>query len=339
MELRTLTRRGINKLKRIRDYIKDRCIYFFLCDVGFRAFKKTLLRIVLRNRLIVAFYGECHIYIYGGFLNNIRELRKKYLFLGSKEIEYLARFHDKYINRKTSWDKLDVIIYNPSVPTRDGAPTLEEVLSWVPESCKKIEVTNAAFKGYMPQHTGRVFENSGYFTWGDKNLNQLLSCGDVDDTVLDDLSRSDYYSTEFVNDYFEKSVKHMKQYERQCTVKIADYIEQHGRNRVLYYSVTHPEMEIMCELTRRILLELGVEADRLLDNNNQKNDLFDLHSHGEVVYPSVYQGLGIKQDQDLRRIQPGNYKELTYTFREYIEEYIKMGKESVVSRTEGTENE
>ncbi len=316
-----IIRRVKGKSIRIIDYIYDALLYWCLgATSGF--WGKCILRFFKRNRKIVGFYGECHIYIYGGVLRSIREVKKSYVLLGTKEIEYLARWHASSIIRKSSWDKLDVLIYNSRVPNREGAPSLNQVLEWVPKTCKKIEVTNAAFKGYMPQHTERVFKNTGFFIWGDKNLNKLVKEGkSIDDIQLDNL-----YSSQYVNDYFDKAVKHLKIYERETTVKIADYIEKYGRERVLYYSVTHPETEIMLELVRRILKELGI------DTGNTEcvipNDQFDLHSHGEVVYPCVYSGLGIIENPMSRIIQPGNYKEIQYTFKEYVDEYIKMAEEA-----------
>ena len=328
MGIVVFVRRGLKKLSRVKDYIKDRGMYFSLNDSGFVPLKKVMRRFMLGKRQLVAFYGECHIYIYGGILTHMSDAKKKYFFLGSKEIEYLIRYHEKYIGQKSSWDKLDVIIYNPGVPTRKGAPALEEVLGWIPASCRKIEVTNAVFKGYMPQHTEKVFKNAGYFVWGDKNLNKLLAEHQRDDAALENLKRTDYYTPEFVNSYFDKSVKHLRLYEQQCTVRIADYIERYGRERVLYYSVTHPETEVMNEITKRILKALDIATGEL---PHATDDLFELHSHGEVVYPSVYFGLGIAQDWTERLIQPGNYKEQIYAFCEYLAEYMKQGKESAAS--------
>lgn len=318
-----ILRRILGKIKRIVDYYNDEFIYFCMADDG-NSLRKILLSLKTRRRKIIGFYGECHIYIYGGALDSMKKVKKSYVLLGAKEIEYLARWHSSSINRKSSWDKLDVLIYNPGVPVREGAPSLEQVLKWVPKTCKKIEVTNAAFKGYMPQHTERVFKNAGYFIWGDKNLNKLIK----EKNTIDNIQLDNIYSSQYVNDYFDKAVKHLKMYERESTVKIADYIEKFGRERVLYYSVTHPETEIMLELTKRILTELGIEAESggCIISNAQ----FDLHSHGEVVYPCVYRGLGISENPMTRTIQPGNYKEIQYTFREYVDEYIKMAEEASV---------
>lgn len=308
----TLRLRIKNKICRIFDYINNEIKYFFL-DCGF-------VRLVKRKKKLIGFYGECHMYIYGAALLKCRDLKKKYVLLGGKEIEYLARWYGKQINKKSAWNHLDILIYNTGVPERLGAPTLKDIMDWLPDNCQKIEVTNAAFKGYMPQHTERVFKNNGFFIWGDKNLNTIIDTGDTENSHVDN------YTVDYINGYFDKAIKHMKLYERKCTVQIADYIEKYGRDRVLYYSVTHPETEIMLEITRRILECLGIKHN--LNDSFLNNSQFDLHSHGEVVYPSVFKALGIKGNPFERIIQPGNYKDLQYTFEQYICEYVKMGKEA-----------
>ena len=295
-----------SKLSRIGDFIHDRLIYFGLRSEGFM--QKVLLQVMLHGRKLVGFYGECHMYVYGGYLANIESVKKRYCLLGTKEIEYLVHWHGKEILQKSSWAKLDVLIYNP-----------------IPEQCKKIEVTNAAFKGYMPQHTERIYKNGGFFVWGDKYLNELLEKDDISEDDYEVLESVDYLSADEVNAYFEKSIKRMKMYERQCTVKIADYIECNGKDRILYYSVTHPETEVMIELTNRILAELGIEGADISTKIDVSDGMYDLHSHGEAVYPFVLNGLGIKNVTE-RKIQYGNYKYIQLAFKDYLKEYVRLGK-------------
>lgn len=319
-------RKVINKLVRIKAFLNDRCFYWTLyLKENNKILGNVFYKILLRGRKLVAFYGECHVYLYNAYFAACKEFKQQYKILGGKEIEYLARYHKRQINRSASWRYVDVLVYNSGVPKREDAPALEFVLEWLPEKCQRIEVTNAAFKGYTPQHTEKKFDNNGYFTWGDKNLNKLLELDDEVDTSLNELKSKAYYNAEYVNSFFDKSITRMKQYERGCTVKIADYVEKHGKTRLLYYSVTHPENEVMEEIAKRILLLLGIESDKL-SLAGKSNCSFDLHSHGEVVYPSVWYGLGIEGEPENRKIQPGNYKEIQLTFADYIKEYVEMGK-------------
>lgn len=314
------------KLFRIIVFIKDRALYTCLSDSAIPCINwihKKIAEVYLKNRKLVGFYGECHMYIYDNTVAKNREFKKKYVALGTKEIEYLAKYHRKQINRKEIWNKLDVLIYNDGIPNRKDAPSLSTVLEWVKPEAQKINVTNAVFTGYFPQHTDKVFKNNGYFAWGDKNLNKILN-GAENASFLKDIQKDDFYSSDYVNKFFDKAIKFLNLYEKDCDIKIADYIELFGRDRVLFYSVTHPENEIMLEISRRILNTLGIKIDQT-QLKNTSTGLFDLHSHGEVVYPSVHKGLNIKEPWGTRKIKPGDYN-VSYTFEEYINEYMKIGE-------------
>lgn len=318
-----LFKRIVRKCGRIRDYVRNNFLYFcmdYSSDEKIRySCRKILLRWLLRGRKLVGFYGECHIYVYAELLRKSREFKRKYVAVGDKEIEYLIRYH-KQINKPSVWNKLDVLVFNSGVPIRQGGPGLSEVLEWLPKEALRIGVTNATFLGYMPQHTSRVFPNQGYFIWGDKNLNRILEAEENIDENLRILGGEEYYSVAQVQEHFSKAIKKLSTYEKNCIIKIADYIEENGRNRILYYSVTHPETEIMIELARRIAEKLDVHD--IGNTDSFETELFNLHSHGEVVYPSVCKGLGISDAlASNRKIQPGNYP-VEYTFEEYIREYV-----------------
>jgi hypothetical protein len=69
---------------------------------------------------------------------------------------------------------------------------------------------------------------------------------------------------------------------------------------------------------------LGLD-DYNLEGYKESAD-FNLHSHGEVVYPSVCKALGIDKSIAMtRRIKPGSKVE--YTFREYICAYVDMANQ------------
>ncbi|WP_130836628.1 WcbI family polysaccharide biosynthesis putative acetyltransferase [Lachnoclostridium sp. Marseille-P6806] len=322
-----IVRRGVYKLLRIREFLKDRAVYWCLLHDAGRKYSLShfVLWLLRRGRKLVYFYGECHINIYREALGHNAEFRKRYLMVGARDTEYLAAKHGDRLLRRESWSKADVLIYNFGVPERPDVPALSSVLEWIPETCFQISVTNAVFKGYMPQHTERVFANEGYFVWGDKNLNHILSSEEDPEEELSHLAGEDFYDPDYVDRYFSKSLRHLKLYEKGCDIGIADYIEEHGKERILYYSVTHPEQEIMLEISRRLALKLGIAPAG--NGGPDAADIMELHSHGEVVYPSVCKALGLPGECKKRAINPGNYNAL-YTFSEYMREYVRAYRES-----------
>lgn len=317
----------INKIKRLFAFLQNRYLYFLLRYADDVIVLNCLLKWKLANRKLVAFYGECHVCLYNLFLRQNKCFRDKYVIFGGADIEYLSRRYNAQINDKSTWSHIDVLIYNPGTPRRENAPSLDVVLGWVPENCKKIAVTNAAFKGYMPQHTAKVYKNDGEFIWGDKNLNAYLETELNLEDVVRKLTSDTFYDYEYVNSYFDKSIDRLKKYERSCSVGIADYIEINGRKRPLYYSVTHPNFEVMELIAKRILIKLGIDADGIDKSEKIRGD-YDLRSHGESIYPSVWKALDLEGDYQKWIIQPGDFKEVQLNFEEYITRYILLGNKN-----------
>lgn len=332
MRKRSLAARMIFKCKHVIEFFSDRFLYFCVSnsDSNWKdRVKSACLRLALRGRRLVAFFGECHMEVYAELLNWNPSFRKKYLPMGAAQIGVLVRKHGEIIYREDTWNKVDVLIYNSNVHVPKGRLELGQVLAWLPEDAERIEVTNAAFKGYMPQHTERVFPNKGYFNWGDKNLNALLNANHIDEAAVSALGEDGFYQADYVSSHFEKSLKQMRLSERECSVKIADYVEEHGRERVLYHSVTHPKPELMLELTARIACALGLDKTCLGKRAGTMAEYLDVGSHGELIYPSVWKALGIKEGNwETRFIQPGNYP-VGYTFWQYVKEYLRMGWENM----------
>ena len=319
----------MNKLVYLRDMFFDEIVYFCLSNDDGHNFldyiKKTILNRYSHGRKIIAFYGECHMFVYGDLMRMQKNLNKQYILLGGKGISYLTTHHKKYIFDKRIWRKIDVLLYNVGAPLREDAPSLKQILEWISDSTIAIGITNAVFKGYMPQHTKRVFLNGGEFIWGDKNLNALIDSGSVDEERVLALADENYYSKEYVNDYYDKALKLLYAYEKKSQIKIADYIEKKGKKDILVWSVYHPKVELMEEIVRRIFKYLNLEY--LSINNSRLKRVFSLEHNAEAVYPSVYKGLGIHQDPKARLFQPGNsLHNKKYSFMEYINQYVIRGR-------------
>ena len=88
----------------------------------------------------------------------------------------------------------------------------------------------------------------------------------------------------------------------------------------------------MEELTKRILIQMDAENEVNDIDFCNATKLYNLHGHGEVIYPSVYKHLGLLGNYDQRLINPGKHRECIYSFEEYVKAYIKMGKERGINR-------
>lgn len=308
------------KMRTLRRVCNDKLVYQ-ACkkyDAG-SVFGKVLARLVIGNKKIVVLYGHCHMTVYRAYLEQCREFKKRYKIFG-EDLGYIGRFFPDEINDKSIWNHANFVVYNPWMPIPDGLPKLEEIQSKMAEETKLINITNAAFKGYFPQHTTNSNER---FCWGDKNLNNLLdSKNPIDDEMIEQLLSENYYSTETVNKYFDGCIKNLRTVEKFCDIGIVDFIEKYGRTKVLYYSMTHPTNEVMFELSLRLLHEIGIEKDI---TPKTKKKLPNLRHHAEVIYPSVWRALGIVGDPYERKISPGNDSTENCGVKEYFVGYIEDG--------------
>lgn len=279
--------------------------------------RKKLIKLLKGSKKIVGFYMECHIDIYREQLFESKEFKKKYISINPFGTDVLSHIYGDKINSLNIWKNIDIFIYNPGVPTKNGLISLNNVLDLLNANCKTISVTNAAFKGYMPQHTNNIIGKKELFCWGDKNINELIENNNPEDDIKK-LCDIKYYDEEYINKYFEKSLKQMENFEKKCTIKISDYIKKFGKKRLLYLSVTHPGIEVMTEISKRLCKELN------LDIGGLRQGFKELRIHEEAVYPSVATILGI--DVKERKIVPGDDWE-PMQFEEYIHNYYKTMKE------------
>ena len=274
------------------------------------------LGLVRGRRKIVALYGECHMDVVGGILSRHKAFRKKYILLWKNNISILSTRYKRLLFSEKLWKNVDLLVYNAMLPPRSGSPNISEVLKMMGNK-EGISVTNAAFKGYFPQHTADT-ANKDKFAWGDRNINDFVSKGMDRENIYLELSSRDFYSQEAVLSFWNKAIVTLKAYEKNCDIMISDYLEDNGRKSVLYYSVTHPSFDVMLELTNRILERINVERV----SGVRKGDVLELENHAEPVYPSVYAGLGMKDKSAQRLVSPGNQGDL-YDFREYVYEYAR----------------
>lgn len=310
------------KVGKALEFFRTLAFYSLMdCKDDNGSFKPRLLRLLKGNRKIVTFYSDCHNVVYADILRHSRAMKEKCIVLGCNDIRSLKNRYPKYVSSQNVWRHADVFIYTPGIPARENIPTIDEILTWLPENVQIIRVTNAAFRGYYPQHTARPVFPYGRFVWGDKNLNRMLQAGKTDETAVLAMERQDYFTSEQVLDNWNLSLKMLRLHERECDIGVADYIEEHGRERILYWSTTHPKNVVLLHACKKMFARLGV----IFDVKAPPEAFTDLRHHGEAVYPSTCFALGIDAKQaEEQRIKPGKGAEV-FTFGEYLREYIRTG--------------
>ena len=90
----------------------------------------------------------------------------------------------------------------------------------------------------------------------------------------------------------EKSFRELESREKECNIRITDYLRKNFLDRQLFFSPNHPTNEVLWELSKRILeyLSLGGDERKLKDI-----DVTDLSGSAMPLYPCVVKGLEIKK--------------------------------------------
>lgn len=305
------------------DYIPSSLIGYNTIDIGF-------FKIVSQNfdpfywldkfankKKIAACYGECHMTLYEQLLNSSEEFAKDYIFLSMPNVnDYTSSYIDLLKNFEL-WSKCDLLLINESDDMNNFKKYYPgKIMNSVKKDCKIIRVTPALWGGYFPQtcsNRGTIVDWD-YFTWEDKNINVFIQKHKEKECVYE-LSRDNYYSVEWLKKYESRCFKILARMEKGCDVKILDYIDKHWKEKILFYSPTHPINEVIEEIAYRILLNLGI--DYKVHLNKQRA----LATHGVPIYPSVLKYIGINKNGE--KISPGNDGNVQIDFEEYITEYIK----------------
>ena len=306
------------KKRLISVYYRFLLLTYYYAEKGF-VFSRIIKSIVFKNKKLCFMYIHCHRVVYDYYFDNCPSVNNKYInVFKQRTASYVAENYPWFFDKKYIRN-IDVFVYNLGMTVDDG-PSYGEIEQNL-EKSQTISVTNAAFKGYMPQHTEYIFKNPSMFTWGDKNLNEMINKNEVD---AEKFLKTNFYSAEFVRHYYDKCLDKMKNYEKQCDVKISDFIEQYGENEILYNSVTHPGTKEMMELGMRLMRKLGCNEEDLERIDPQNVPI--IYVNAEVVYPDVIRGLNLDTNLiDERLFYPGKDNK-KYNFKSYVEAYLHEGK-------------
>ncbi len=326
------------ELRIFEDFIPWIYLDYDAIDLDFIDFLNTdeekgrSIRLLAKDKKICGLYGFCHMNQYRNFLNSSKEFLDRYIFLNIPVVNDVEnRFH-RVIDCEFIWSSCDLFIatgvYEINV---FDVPTTEKIVKKLNRKCKKILITSASFKGYFPQHAAGIRETNQYFAWGDKNINKMIKQGFSGEDIVDHILNSDIYSPEFVISYFDRALRILEKEEKKCDVKIADYIRENGRKRLLFYSWTHPVKEIMTEIGRRLFAALELDASVFDDLND--NLIIKMNTNEELIYPCVVKALGMEEPNKIigeRRMNPAHrWASCPLTVKEYIEGYVSMNRDYI----------
>ena len=310
------------------DYLPVSLLEYDTIDIGFFEIRSDKfdpiywLHTFANGKKLVGCYGECHMILYRQLLNTSKKFKDNYIFISMPTINDYNNRYKILIDNLDIWRNCDVVILNENedLDVIKGYSS-KDVINAVRNDCKIIKVTPAFFMGYFPQACANrgQFVDWNVFTWEDKNINRFLQ-QHKEKGCMRKLEDEDFYTESWIDKYESSCFKILKRAERFCDVTIWDYIKENYKQRLLFYSPTHPVNEVIEEIARRILYHLGIDEKIKLQQKNV------LAIHEMPVYPSVVRHLGLKIDEN-RLLCPGENKKKEYTFESYVNAYIANAKQ------------
>lgn len=318
-----------------RDYVPYIYLKYETLDIGFLKFCKDdeerikFLKELSSGKKLCGMYGGCHMPVYRSMLCKSKQFTEEYYTV---DLQFNSRPGEPRVEMlRMPWiySHLDLLILSFVYPT-NGSPDWRTVKNWTEEKCKVILVTNAAFKGYFPQHTTPIPETISKTRWGDKNLNKMILAGETANIIFQTVSMPNFYDAEKVNRFFENELNKLEQNESECDIRIGDYIRKYGRRRRLMHCSTHPDECVMKEIALRIFIKLGLNTEML--EAMPESDMLSLRQGGEFIYPSVYHALGITGVQEDEKVCVNWDKSNPVTFSEYVDLYVEVNKPYIMTK-------
>ena len=319
-----------------RDFVPYTCFeagiirYFRLRDI-LETEEATLyfLKWLKKEKKLAAFYGNCQMHMVQRLMVNSKtfmdefislELPAVYAYKTEKDFEY---FQERF------WSELDLLIsQRVKTDNRFSAKLATEyVETYLSSDVKCVWVPNVFFDGYFPQekrneHNLFTEENiGGVFALGDRFVDELYDSGKTADEIMEQVSREDFLSEDFVKSKVRESFDSLRKREATCDIVISDYLEKHYTEKVLFYCSNHPCNEVLIELSNRILGYLGV--DETLDNIPEESLDFTLKGQDVPIYPSVKKALNLKSTEE-KYYANRYYWDFCGDFIEFVRKYIQV---------------
>ena len=192
-----------------------------------------------------------------------------------------------------------------------------------------IKVPSILFDVYFPQEksikksndniSAEQFHNTSKFLIADKYVDKLIMQGVASNEIVRRVMSDNFISKKKIEDLIEKTFLKMKLMDETCDIPIADYLMAHYRERKLAYSAQHPTNEVIRELTRRILMRLGMPNATFVN----EQEIEPLRAQEAIIYPCIRKALGMGIDTD-KYFANSLAWSFCGTAEEYLRQYIEF---------------
>jgi len=332
---------GLERIE-INSIIEEKEKYFIIVcigdyeDVSFELTSKGLcfgydflpygLFIALKqNKQVFLAVGQCELYVTDYIFKHIESLKSKMEFMYYDEYKVLG-IEDKQpqllsiLEVNELIEMADYFIYPINLTDRNKY--YEELRRKVNKSCIVVTIPLATFEGYWPQDSKKnYYEKSPYYldvslSAVRRDVNIESAVESKDESIIDRIMSDQFYDTEFVLRYFNKTIRKFELLERKSDLKISDFYREQYMNQRLFMDRGHASGNVLREYAKRILEFCQIECApyEIYDSDL---DWYE-NCHNEVpLYPSVEKVLFKTVEKEYRWVQEDAVSYITR------EEYFK----------------
>lgn len=296
---------------------------------GFKVYEDYIdwqyFRCIVNKKKVMIFTGLCDIRALANLIRFMDEFRDEYnIFHFLYDVENNTRYSSKILNRLIRI--CDVYLYSDN-----GKEVYNFAEHEMPATCRRICVPTIRFFGLWPQinfnhihYVNKYYvrpanKSDGAFFAGDLEINKRIDLGMTWEEIYREISNTSFYTKEFVEKNFEKSIRQMEYFEGDKELKIVEYIKNNYKKESLFKDYLHCKNIILFEYIKQIADILNLD----IDYNNLNDIKKDVHPYTEIpIYPAVAKHLDIEWVNGETKWFVRSYNEPRYvTFKEYVEWY------------------
>lgn len=295
------------------------------------------------NKELALLYGNCHMGVLREFLFQTPDFSERYTIrikMVHSDITSERVPDTQELKKCTLFIAQDIRDENSA-----GVPSSKKLADLTNEKCTCIIIPNLfGINLFFPQFNTNLSNNitiddhinnikSTFLTkkyFDDRREIGLLEC--VDQNVysvamrgggiqecLSMMLSDDHYDAKQIRDAFHKQITKVIEREKECDIKISDYILENYRRKQLFYDPEHPSEDTICEKGRRILKILGMKEndDAVIPRMLNSTELF--------IYDSVRNALNLEYRQERIRLGKSHavLSGMGMNRKEYVEQMLK----------------
>lgn len=301
--------------------------------MGVESFKDYCFSDWVPKKVFVAM-GPCNIYHPSRMLfQNSRFRALYYRLLIIDTLDYCCSLADK--KRFSAYGNIcDAVFYRIKRLGDDEATDYgQEIVERYYPNAKKIKMPLYYFFGQLLQattainpYTVKVKQQDTFWFRGDSEVNKWVEAELSISQIIDKVSDESYWDKNYILENLKKEFHKIRVLDRLSSVKIADFVEKHYRDFILFRDGTHYSIELALHIANKILKMLAIrpfsaeEAENVIAETTSEQKSF------MPLYPCVAKALQMesKESADAYPIVKSDRSTEWVCFKEYIRRYAEF---------------